>query len=112
MPQKAAQKKLTDLDELNQHWVNKHFNERHQWVCGTVEFQNGSSKCTLSKAYDFNNEEKVPVIKKWSGREGFQIIQTLTNAEKETCTSATRLFNVLKEKFRPQHNAMILSLEY
>ena len=43
---------------------------------------------------------------------GLKIIQTLTNADKETCKNTTGLFNVLKEKFRPQHNQMILSLKY
>ena len=61
-----------------------------------------------AKAYDLNHEEKVPIIKNWLGREGLQFIHTLTNAEKETCKSTTGLFNVLKEKFRPQHNEMIL----
>ena len=64
------------------------------------------------KAYDLNDKEKVPIIKNWLGREGLQFIQTLTNAEKEACKSATGLFNFFKGKFKPQHNKMILSLQY
>ena len=39
----------------------------------------------------------MPIIKNWLGREGLQLMKTLTNAEKEACKSATGLFIVLKE---------------
>ena len=61
---------------------------------------------------DLSEEGKVSIIKNWSGREGMQFIQTLTNAKKGACRSATGLFNVLKEKFWPQLNEVILSLQY
>ena len=64
------------------------------------------------QAYDLNNEKKVSIIKNWLGREELQFIQTPTNAEKDTCKSATGLFNVLKEKFRLQHNKMVLLLQH
>ena len=44
------------------------------------------------------------------GREELLFIQTLTNVEKVACKSATGLFNVLREKYRLQHNEMILPL--
>ena len=62
------------------------------------------------EAYD--PSEEGAIIKNWLGREGVQFIQTLTNAEKEACKSTTGVFNALKEKFRQQHNEMILSLLY
>ena len=65
-----------------------------------------------TKGYDLNYKEKVPIIKKLDMPRGLHFIQTLMNAEKDTCDSATGLFNVLKEKFRPQHNEMILSIQY
>ena len=65
-----------------------------------------------AKAFDLNDEEKLPFIKNWLGREGLQFIQTSTNTEKEACKSVTGLFNVLKEKFMPHHNKMILSVQY
>ena len=63
-------------------------------------------------AYDLNDAQKVPIMKNWLGREGLLFIQTLTNVEKEAWQSTTGLFNVLKEQFRPEHNEMILSLQY
>ena len=65
-----------------------------------------------AEVYDLSEEGKVPIKKNWSGREGLQFMQTLTNAEKEAFKSATWLFNVLKEKFRQQHNETILLLQY
>ena len=40
------------------------------------------------------------------------ISRDYTNAEKDALKSATALFNVLKEKFKPQHKEMMLSLQY
>ena len=48
------------------------------------------------KSFDLNDEEKVPVIKNWLGREGLQFIQTVINIEKEACKGATGMFNTLK----------------
>ena len=45
-----------------------------------------------AKVYDLYDEEKVPVIKNWLGREGLQFLQTLTNAKKETYKRATMIF--------------------
>ena len=63
------------------------------------------------KVYDLNGDEKVPIIKNWLGREGLQFIHS-HKCCKGNMESSTGLFNVLKEKFRPQHNEMILSLKY
>ena len=54
-----------------------------------------------AKAYDLKDEQKITIIKNCLGREGLQLIQTLTKTEKEACKSATELFDVLKEKIRP-----------
>ena len=64
-----------------------------------------------AEAYDLCEEGMVSFIKNWLGREGLQFIQTLTNVEKEACKKATGLLNVLKEKFRLQHNEMICPLQ-
>ena len=53
-----------------------------------------------AKVYELNEEERVVIIKNWSGRVGLQFMQTLTHVETETWKSTTALFNVLKEKFR------------
>ena len=42
------------------------------------------TKIFLTKHYEINDTEKVPIIKrKWLGREGLQCIHTLTVTEKE-----------------------------
>ena len=64
------------------------------------------------EAYDLSEEGNMPIIKDCLGREGHQFIQTLTNAEKWACKSATYLFNGLKGKFRWQHNEMIFTVQY
>ena len=65
-----------------------------------------------AEAYDHREKGKVPIIKNWLGREGLQFMQTLNIAVKEACKSAMWLFKVLKENIRPQHNEIILSLQY
>ena len=44
--------------------------------------------------------------------EGLQHTQTLMQIEKESHQSVKRLFKILNEKFRPQHNDTMLSLHY
>ena len=65
-----------------------------------------------AEVYDLSKGGKVSVIKNWFGRERLQFMQTLTNLGKEACKREMGLFNVLKVKFRQQHNEMILSLQY
>ena len=36
----------------------------------------------------------------------------MTQLEKESCQTIARLFKVMDNKFRPQHNGTILSLQY
>ena len=64
-----------------------------------------------ANVYDLNDEEKEPTIKKWLGREGLKFIQPPTYME-EVCKNVTGLFNVLKEKFRSQHNEMMILLQH
>ena len=50
-----------------------------------------------AEVYDLNDEEKVPVIKNWLGREGLQFIQPFTNTNNKACKRAKRVFNVFKQ---------------
>ena len=75
-----------------------------------LNFEMHVANVLQADAHDLIEEGKVPIIKNWLGREGLQFIQTVTNVEKEACKRTTVLFNVLKEKFKSQHNEMILSL--
>ena len=65
-----------------------------------------------AKAYALSEEENVPIIKNWLCKGELHFIWTLTNAKEDTCKSSTSLFDVLREKFRLQHNELILSLHY
>ena len=56
--------------------------------------------------------DKLALVKKWLGRKGLQYLQTLTTAEKETCNMLEGLFETLCNKFKPQYNEMIKSLEF
>ena len=61
-------------------------------------------------AYELTDEEKIPVIKNWLGREGEQLVKAFSNEEKEICKRAKRLFSILSQKFKPCHNRILLSL--
>ena len=41
-----------------------------------------------TKTQELYTEEKFPIIKILEAREGLQLIQTITNPEKETCKNA------------------------
>ena len=64
-----------------------------------------------AKIYQLTDKEKVPIIKKWLGREHLQLMETFTNAEKETSKTAEGLF-VLNQKFEPCHNQIVLLPQY
>ena len=49
------------------------------------------------------------MVKNWLGRKGLQFIDSLTNAEKDTCSTLEGLFKILTNKFRPQFNEIIKS---
>ena len=64
------------------------------------------------KMYRLTEEEKVPIIKNWSGREGLQLIKTFTTAMEETCKTTRGLFSILSVKLKPIHKQIVLSLQY
>ena len=64
-----------------------------------------------TKTYELTEEEKVPIIKNWLGREGLQLIQCLKNSLKKAYKNVDELFSMLGEKFRPHNNKVILSLQ-
>ena len=42
------------------------------------------------------------MVKKWLGRRGFQLLEMLTQAEKEKCETSEGLFKALNDKFKHQ----------
>ena len=51
-------------------------------------------------------------VKSWLGRKGLQYLETLTTVEKETCNTLEGLFKTMSNKFKPQYNEMIKSLQF
>ena len=65
-------------------------------ICRTEELQNGG-KIFL----------KVLIIKKnWLGRQGLQLLETLTQVEQEACNEEEVLFETLSNKFKLQCNKL------
>ena len=64
------------------------------------------------KSYDMPDVEKMALIKNWLGRKGLQLLETLTQAEKEKCEMSEGLFKTLNNKFKPWYNETIKSLQY
>ena len=52
--------------------------------------------------------DRVSVIKNWLGRQSLQFLETLTQAEQEASRNIEGLFEILSNKFKLQHNEIIL----
>ena len=62
--------------------------------------------------YNTPQTGKLAVVKTWLGRKGLQYLETLMTVEKETCNTLEGLFETLSNKFKPQHNETINSLQF
>ena len=60
--------------------------------------------------YNTPQTGQLAVVKNWLGRKGLQFIESLTHAEKDTCSILEGLFKILTSKFRLQFNEMIKSI--
>ena len=65
---------------------------------------------SMLQNYNFDQREKVSVLKNWLGRESLQLITTLTQEQQEACNNKTNVLNTLNRKFKPQYNETITSL--
>ena len=70
------------------------------------------SNIFMTKNYDINEVEKVPIIKNCLGRESLKFIQTLTEADEQSCQTITGLLKVLDGQIQAEHNDTIPSLQY
>ena len=61
----------------------------------------------MMSSYNIDKDVKVSIVMNWLGHEGLRFIQTLTDNEQEICKMRKDLFEMLCEKFKPQHNEMI-----
>ena len=57
-------------------------------------------------------QDKIALVKNLLGRKGLHYIESLTEAEKQACSTLQGLFDTLAKKFRPQFNETIKSLQF
>ena len=76
-----------------------------------LSFEKEVTYMLQTKTYEYNEEDKVPVIRNWLGREGLQLLQTNPNLEKGACKTVG-LFATLDQKFKLWHSKTILPLQY
>ena len=63
-------------------------------------------------SYNICNSQKEPNNNELARPEGFRLIQTSNNNEKEKYKTSTELSQVLSKKYKPEHYETILSLQY
>ena len=66
----------------------------------------------ILSTYNTPQIEQLVMVKNWLGRKGLQFLETPTNEEKTTCSMLDGLFETLSNKFRPQLNETIKSLQF
>ena len=66
----------------------------------------------ILSTYNTLQTDKLALVKNWLGRKGLQYLETLRNAEKETCKTLESLFEILSNKFETQYNETIKSLPF
>ena len=66
----------------------------------------------ILSTYNNPHSDKLVLVKNLLGRKGLQYLETLTTAEKETCNTLEGLFETLSNKFKPQYNETIKSLQF
>ena len=66
----------------------------------------------MLQTFDVSQTERISIIQKLLGRQGLQLLETLTQAEQEACDKEEGLFEILHNKFRPQNNETIKLLQF
>ena len=61
--------------------------------------------------YSTPQAEQLAIVKNWLGRKGMQFI-VIDTYKKDTCNALEALFEMLTNKFKPQFNKMIKSLQF
>ena len=70
------------------------------------------ARSNVLQNYNLDQTEKVSIIKNWLGREGLQVVATLTQDEQEAYNNDKGLFNTCNRKFKPPYNRKIKSLQF
>ena len=66
----------------------------------------------LSTTYNMPEAERLTVVKNWLGCKGLHYLETLMLAEEEACNMLESLLDMLANKFKPQYNDTIKSLQF
>ena len=77
-----------------------------EWKAFILEVRN------MLSTYNAHKQEKITMVKNWLGRKGLHYLEILTEGEKQVCGTLQGLINTLIEKFRPQYNETIKSLQF
>ena len=77
-----------------------------------LKFEMEVANMLQTKKYRLNNEEMSLYLKNWLRRKGLQLIETFMKSEKEAYKTAEGLVTTLGKKLKPQHNKIILLLQY
>ena len=77
-----------------------------EWKAFTLEVRN------VLSTYNTQEQDKIALVKNCLGRKGLHYIESLTEAEKQACSTLQGLFDTLAKKFRPQFNETIKSLQF
>ena len=77
-----------------------------EWKAFILEVRN------VLSTYNANEADKIAMVKNWLGRKGLHYIETLTENEKEACSTLEGLVNMLAGKFKLQYNETVKSLQF
>ena len=66
----------------------------------------------ILSTYNVQERDKIAIVKNLLGRKGLHYIKSITEAEKQTCSTLQGLFDILSAKFQPQFNEMIKLLQF
>ena len=77
-----------------------------EWKAFILEVRN------VISTYNSHEQEKITMVKNWLDRKGLHYIESLTEMEKQECSTLQGLIDTLAKKFRPQYNETIKSLQF
>ena len=77
-----------------------------KWRAFILEVRN------VLSAYNAQEADKIAMVKNWLGRKGFHYIETLTENQKEACSTLEGLVNTLAAKFKLKYNETVKSLQF
>ena len=87
-------------------WLKR---DRYSKLCN---FKTGIKNIFMTNNYNMQGSEKVPIILTWLGWEKPRFVQTLNDEDQAKCKTSMGFFKMLCDKFKPQYNETILSLEH